>query len=377
MLLVLASCSFPPVKQAGIEAAWVVLGDNGVAIARVATIAAECPALIQDGVARDMSVRAGPATIASAWPFKEISDAAAALKPDLVIHLGDYHYRENRCPDGDAACAGSPWGYGWDTWNADLFTPAAALLGAAPWVVVRGNHESCRRAGQGWWRFLDPRPMEPGRDCNAEADDSTGNYSAPYRVPIGGDAQLIVFDSSSAPYEVMAPGDPALRIYTGHFKAANLMADRARFTLFVMHHPIPGFAPVWGNQPGIEALPGNAALQAVMRSLNGKRLFPGSVGISLAGHVHLFEAIGFSSDHPPQLVIGNGGTSLDPALPRMLSPTTTPFPDAVVDTFSSASTFGFVTIERIDKRWSMTSWDRDGTLMKRCGFEGGKLACDP
>jgi hypothetical protein len=443
-LLVLASCSFAPV-----EAAWVVLGEDGVAIARVVTTAAACPALIEDGVARDMSVRAGPATIdrrttasdpadskvsafpvltceaplakgarsataggrelplpkaqpstivvigdsgcrmkrsdnafqrcadASAWPFKEISDAAAALKPDLVIHLGDYHYRENRCPEGDAGCTGSAWGYGWDTWNADLFTPAAALLGAAPWVVVRGNHESCRRAGQGWWRFLDPRPMEPGRDCNADADDSTGDYSAPYRVPIGGGAQLIVFDSSNVPSKVTATGNPALRIYTEHFKAANRLADQARFTLFVMHHPILGFAPVRGSQRGIETQPGDAPLQAVMRSLNGKRLFPGSVAISLAGHVHLFEAIGFSSDHPAQLVVGNGGSSLHRALPRTLSPTTTPFADAVVDSFSSAPTFGFVTIERIDKGWWMTSRDRDGASMKRCAIEGGKLSCNP
>jgi hypothetical protein len=50
----------------------------------------------------------------------------------------------------------SPWGYGWDTWKADFFDPAQALLKAAPWVMVRGNHETCTRAGQGWWRFLDP-----------------------------------------------------------------------------------------------------------------------------------------------------------------------------------------------------------------------------
>jgi hypothetical protein len=66
-----------------------------------------------------------------------------------------------------------------------------------------------------------------------------------------------------------------------------------------------------------------------MQSLNGKRLFPASVAISLAGHVHLFEAI------------------------------------------------GFVTIEPIDKCWSITSWDRHGTLMKRCALDGGKLACGP
>ena len=29
------------------------------------------------------------------WPFLRIAAAAARLKPDLVLHVGDYHYREN------------------------------------------------------------------------------------------------------------------------------------------------------------------------------------------------------------------------------------------------------------------------------------------
>src|SRR5882672_1805192 len=32
------------------------------------------------------------------WPFPQLAAAAAALKPDLVIHLGDYLYRESACP---------------------------------------------------------------------------------------------------------------------------------------------------------------------------------------------------------------------------------------------------------------------------------------
>ncbi|MGZ3241616.1 MAG: metallophosphoesterase, partial [Burkholderiaceae bacterium] len=92
------------------------------------------------------------------YPFAKVATAAAHWKPDLVVHVGDFHYRENACAIGNAGCAGSPWGYGWDAWQADFFKPAAALLKAAPWVMVRGNHESCARAGQGWWRLLDPRP---------------------------------------------------------------------------------------------------------------------------------------------------------------------------------------------------------------------------
>ncbi|MCC6193144.1 MAG: metallophosphoesterase, partial [Burkholderiales bacterium] len=84
------------------------------------------------------------------WPFERVANAAADAKPDLVIHVGDYHYREGPCDIGNPGCAGSPGGYGFDAWEADFFRPAKSLLAAAPWVVVRGNHESCNRAGQGW-----------------------------------------------------------------------------------------------------------------------------------------------------------------------------------------------------------------------------------
>src|SRR5215813_822260 len=58
------------------------------------------------------------------WPFAQVAASAAAMRPDLVIHVGDYHYRETACPPGNDGCSGSPWGYGWDAWKADFFAPA-------------------------------------------------------------------------------------------------------------------------------------------------------------------------------------------------------------------------------------------------------------
>lgn len=104
------------------------------------------------------------------FPFAHIAAAAAHERPDLIVHVGDYHYRENPCPAGNAGCAGSVWGYGWDAWDADFFTPAAPLLAAAPLAPVRGNHESCVRAGQGWWRLLDGHAAG-GHDCDIAAND--------------------------------------------------------------------------------------------------------------------------------------------------------------------------------------------------------------
>jgi hypothetical protein len=144
----------------------------------------------------------------AAWPFASVAATAARFAPDLVIHVGDYHYRENACPASIAGCNASPWGYGWDAWQADFFLPAAPLLAAAPWVVLRGNHEECARAGQGWFRFLDPRPFETKRSCDDAANDVDANYSPSYAVPLGADAQLIVFDSAKAGYEPLPETDP-------------------------------------------------------------------------------------------------------------------------------------------------------------------------
>jgi len=55
------------------------------------------------------------------WPFPQLAEAAAKLKPDLTIHVGDYLYRESACPPGNQGCAGSPWGDNWTTWQADFY----------------------------------------------------------------------------------------------------------------------------------------------------------------------------------------------------------------------------------------------------------------
>ena len=35
------------------------------------------------------------------WPFAQVVRRAAAHHPDLVIHVGDYYYRESPCPAGE------------------------------------------------------------------------------------------------------------------------------------------------------------------------------------------------------------------------------------------------------------------------------------
>ena len=119
------------------------------------------------------------------WPFPNVAAAAARLKPDLVIDVGDYLYRESPCPAGNSGCAGTPYGDNWPAWKADFFAPAAPLLAAAPWVFVRGNHEDCERTGRGYLRLLGPLAYAP----------TCVGHLAPYRVKLG-DFELMVMDNA-------------------------------------------------------------------------------------------------------------------------------------------------------------------------------------
>ncbi|MGH8799778.1 MAG: metallophosphoesterase, partial [Casimicrobiaceae bacterium] len=274
---------------------------------------------------------------------------------------------------------GSPWGYGWDAWNADFFTPARDLLAEAPWIFVRGNNESCDRAGQGWWRFLDPRPLVAGRDCNEAANDARADYSDPYTVPLSEDTQLIVFDSSHAGTSALRADDPAYALYAAEMRSAFELARGAAHNFFVDHHPILGFATDSGRRAAA-VYPGNAALQSVLVASQGPQLFPPDIDALVSGHNHLFEAVSFATAHPPQFIAGNAGTRLDDPLPRPLPPGATPARDAVVASITSATTFGFLTLERgrgAGAAWRVQAWDRNGRLLTRCELRERKAACAP
>jgi len=316
-----------------------------------------------------------------AWPFADVAAAAAAMHPDLVVHVGDYHYRENACPAGNAGCAGSPWGYGWDAWDADFFTPARGLLAAAPWVVVRGNHESCDRAGQGWWRFLDPRPLSAERDCNDPANDPSGDFSEPYAVPIAVDAQFLVFDSSKVGVEPLAAGNAMYQTYARQLAGAFALANRrpGMHNLFMDHHPILGFAPDPRTQP-TGLFPGNGSLQSVLRPMNGDLLFPRSIDALLSGHVHLFEMVAYATPQPTQLISGNGGAWADVPLPRPLPARATPAPGAAIESIVSTNRAGFLLLDRdgpTGGTWRIEARDRRSDPITTCALRDRKTRCAP
>jgi hypothetical protein len=433
-----------------IQAAFVVLADDGAAQARVITTAPACPVIHLDGAKLAMGLRAAPETLplrptrsspeeskpsafpvlvcqaalpagarhASVgghalplpaaqprrivvigdtgcriktsdkafqacndprqYPFAKVAAAAAAWKPDLVVHVGDYLYRENPCPQGAAGCAGSVWGYGWDAWGADFFTPGAPLLAAAPWAAARGNHESCNRAGQGWWRLLEPRALTPGHDCVDPANDDLGDYDDPYAVPLGRGAQIIVLDSSNTGTAPVAPNSVMGQRYRDMYARYDALARRAPYSIMVEHHPILGFAASQRKGGPIVLNPGNGGLQSVFGADNPS-FSPANVKLLLAGHVHVWEQLSFSTDQPSQFVAGFSGTQEDIVpLPRVLPTGASVAPGAVAEAFSSwVDGFGFMTLERTGREtWAVQVHDWDGKVVNRCTVTGRKSRCD-
>jgi len=453
LLALLQACSaLPPLADQDFSS-FVVLGENGAAVARVLIAASSCPAITIDRHTGVMQLRAAAGTLAQRptasrpedakpsvfplltcdsaipsgsksasvlgrqlalprleptrivvigdtgcrlkksgnayqacndarqYPFARIAASAASWKPDLVVHVGDFHYRENACPDGNAGCLGSSWGYGWDAWRDDFFTPAASLLQAAPWVMARGNHESCARAGQGYWRFIDPRPLQAGRDCIDAFDDQHGDYSPPYAVPLGQDAQLLVIDTSATRWqgfdEQNLQQKHSLNRYRADYQELEALSQRATYNIGINHHPVLAFDAVPNANGGITLRTGDAGLQQAWGQLN-PLLLPPRIQLMLSGHVHLWEQLSFSSAHPSQLVAGFSGTQEDSApLPASLPPGATPAPGAIVEHFSSwVGGFGYMTLERSGPdRWQVTVWNAQGELKNTCRVEGRKSQC--
>lgn len=309
---------------------------------------------------------------AQQWPFAAIAQAAAAQAPDLVIHVGDYHYRETPCPPGNAGCAGSPYGFSWSSWEPDFFAPGQPLLAAAPWIVLRGDHETCDRAGQGWWRLLDPRPMQPQQDCNDPADDGVGNYSEPYAVPIDDDMAFVVFDSAVVGNDALKKSDPQFKQYKQQLERAFALGASRPNAFFLNHQPILGY-----NSDGKpKAQPGNAALQSVLQDIVPTVLFPPNVQAVLSGHVHMMQIVSFSTPQPPIFIPGNGGTELVPDFTEF-PPDNTPVPDAVVAGLLHTASFGFMVMERAASGWTITAFDRAGRPQTTCTLFARKASCTP
>jgi Calcineurin-like phosphoesterase len=405
-----------PQAQAKILAQWVELGPDGSSSARAITDETACPAVIFDGVAAPMATRSEPGknfgnvkpasfpvrgcevavpagaivglldgkplplprpnpqrivmfgdtgcrlktgdptqpcNDLNAWPFPKVAAMTAAVRPDLMIHVGDYEYREDACPPGNAGCAGSPSGYGFDAWNADFFQPAAPLFAAAPWIVARGNHEGCGRAGEGWFRFLDPSPMEPA--CRDLTDDYVARL---------GDFAVVVVDSAEVEDGASEDSDqiPVLRR-----QFIDVLGKIPGYAWLATHKPVNAMLAKPGD-PQVNIV-SNKVLQAALGAD-----MPASVRMEVAGHIHFFQAVNFGGARPAQLVVGTGGDNLE-GMP------TASVAGADINGMKALnavthSGFAYMVWDRADNNvWNGTLFDVDGKPLNRCLLAERALSC--
>lgn len=287
------------------------------------------------------------------WPFPKVARTIAATHPDLLVHVGDYYYRENNCLPVMPKCE-NRWGDTSTSWDADWFSPGKPAFAAAPLVLTRGNHEDCKRGGPGWFRYLDAAATET--QCAAAGTDG----SPPWAVSFDG-LRIVVADSAADASDVTA--DPArIAFYEDSFRAAQALAANARgSTWFVTHRPPFSNA---NQTQALLALPWQFA----------------PFDLLLAGHVHDFEAINVAG-YPPLVVNGESGDDLDDAgsTAKYLSLQKTndgkpayafrdppPF---------GAKQFGFALYTKTAAGWTISLRDVNGVERRACALVKGTVSC--
>ncbi len=387
-----------PVARRGVERV-VVVGDSG------------CKPDDQSGCGLDDP----------AWPFPRLAAAAAARRPGLVVHVGDYNYRgtpssfertvdgqpvktwyydagdgaepSERCevpgPYYSQNSTGNPDADAWEAWWLDFFEPARPLLAAAPWVFSRGNHELCSHAGPGWFYFLDASSAlveGGGAQLACPSQDGEGpalphlRFVPPRVVALDGLA-LAVIDSANACDEL--PNFSGR--YAEQLAAVAARLDRADGDAWLVGHRPPwGLDGTAGGPPfGCDGEPGSGpapAFAAINRTLQcalaapGAAALPPRLGLSLAGHMHRFESLTFAagSGRPPQLVVGNSGVAEETGPP---TGTFSQAVDGVDAQGASVEAFGFLELARgPEGGWQGTMYSPDPAAwppaVPACGAAG-------
>lgn len=290
-----------------------------------------------------------------AQPLQRMALNAASLDPapQVIIHVGDGNYRgtpkyvdaektlliydAGDHVDGPGCSLDRPYisqnaGYSdvpdnWENWWIEFFEPAEALLRLAPFVIARGNHELCSRAGPGWLYFLDAGSnldSSGQNSCPPQGDEvpPAGNVLdrvlvLPPRVIDLGTRRLVVIDSANA-CDYFAP-ESTTEIYrrqlTEVFQAPD--PDPGRPTWIVTHRPLVGLVGTCSSEspPGCRPEINNRTLQAAWIGAFGESANASPAELIVAGHMHLFQGSRTTQKGaelwPPQLVVGNGGVAAE------------------------------------------------------------------
>ncbi|MEV0156855.1 metallophosphoesterase [Micromonospora sp. NPDC050686] len=296
------------------------------------------------------------------WPLERVATNAATspVPPNLVVHTGDYIYRSRPQQQPAPLCGGPGTSLSPHTWGClvtDFFEPAADLLAQAPFVFVRGNHETCGRAGPVWFRYLATTPSLTA--CNGPNPE---DYSPPVRINAG-TLGLLLMDTSCAGDEAPATCDQSHRVatYTTQFNQVNNALVQPGDNFLLSHTPIWAIIrqtngrPIWIDQD----------LETAVASTTGGMLDP-RINLILSGHIHLYQMLDFGTAtprRPPQVTVGDSGTELDVKNWQdgaMIGQLVDGLP---VGHLITLQTFGYAVLRDVGATWNLRFFDQSGTVV--------------
>jgi hypothetical protein len=380
------------------------------------------------------------------WPLAQIAESMAEKKPNVTLFLGDFFYREFVCdPYQTLTCGASPppldINHDYDSttnpfpkypfsdtaysWLADVFVPMRPIFSVAPLVVVRGNHESCQGGGVGYFRFFDPHlgnvqlcsPV-PKLDAQGQQiiktietivdgkpviysypqwktapDTVTDTWSTAFKVGAGRYLRLAVVDSAyGRDYEVA----PIWKELNVQYRAANDLTAATQL--------INGKVPenwLLSHQPqfGVDCAPEDFSPLCKWVSETQTAAAYGLLGhynLLLSSHIHLAQAVQIPGQ-PGQMILGNGGSSLQPEgiedYPPFLTygPLQAPTGELVVGVpdgmtaypvpekpMWTAVRFGYAMAVpgKKNTQWTWTHFAPDGKEFARCDQVNKSLTCE-
>lgn len=289
-----------------------------------------------------------------AWPFPVIMKSLQKEKPDFVIHLGDYHYRES-CNKG-AACEkmSKSIGYGWSPWRDDFFVPAKTMLASTPWIFVRGNHEDCKRAHVGYNRLL----------TNADSFDLCSDFEKTDSILI--QDLLIVNVDTSAVSENLDPDKKNEQLWMNRFKEIENKIDqlKPKQVWLITHKPFAGLAGFGKN-----LVPTNPNLKVYL----AKSPLAKKIDLIFSGHIHVSQIIN-PTEGPMQFVLGNSGSALYD-LSEGLKVVNLKSMGLESVQIGSAK-FGYAILEKKPTGLKISFKDENGKLDKSCKIKIDKKICE-
>jgi hypothetical protein len=297
------------------------------------------------------------------WPFPTIAGSIAKEDFDLIIHMGDYHYRgciNDKC-------------YGEGDWNNEFFNIVRPIIHKAPWIMVRGNHENCDRAGEGWMRMLSLFPYHGETSCF--------DFEPPYIMRYN-DLNFAMLDNSAV-YDIMyndkqrLANKPIITLMNKHLRELHKGLATHEYNWLLMHRPFWSyfaFKPYKSPEDLIN-------FGEVMQNAKSTELLS-KIDLILTAHVHVFQALGFNAQdkRPPQLMVGTGGAQLVPkkifdSLPNNIHEL--PLEGSKPDTATLIREFGYALMERVKgKHWRIIVKNRYGKQITQCELTStGALQC--